>query len=213
MVNWTSKQWIDVTRAAVAVLATLLLTAILSQLQICRAAGLGSTGLSASDAIRFLGHGLALVIVWIVAWRLAGQLPESRPLERLLHRALRPLTILTLLPVAYALMHPVLSERTATVLSWLLILPLMGAALWLGLMLYQNADALVFTAVATSRRIHDMPHHGVCQQCHSACPSPAKFCGHCGAALDQSARKQTASGIAQPADVGVRDRSGIGTMD
>jgi hypothetical protein len=213
MVNWTSRQWIDVARAVIAVLATLLLASVLSQLQIFREAWLGSTGLSASDAIRFLGHTLALVIVWTVAWRIAGQLPESRPMERLVHRALRPLAILTLLPTAYTLMHPMLSERMASVLSWLLVLPLVGAALWLGLVFYENADALVFTAVAQSRRIHETPNHGMCQRCRSACPSAAKFCGHCGASLDQSAPGQVAGGIAQSADVGVLDRSGIRTGD
>jgi len=174
-----------VAQAAIAVLATFVLTRILSNLQICREAAIGSTGLSAADVIRFLGNALVLIFIWVLAWRVAAQLPEGRPLGRLFHDGLRPLAALALLASLFALLHPLLSGRMATVLSWLLVLPLVGAAAWLGMVLYENADALVFTAAASTRRLHAAAERRerTCDHCHAPVSPGARFCSECGNAL------------------------------
>ena len=129
----------------------------------------------------------------MLAWRIAAELPEGRPLGRLFHDGLRPLAALALLASLFALLHPLLSDRTATVVSWLLVLPLVAAAAWLGLVLYENADALVFTAAASKRRLLAAAERRErrCDRCQAPVSSSARFCSDCGSALTEAASGAT----------------------
>jgi hypothetical protein len=68
-------EWMWTARNGVAVLAALLLAGILSQARVFQEAALGSNGLNAAAAVRFLGYGTALILIWVTAWHYSSDCP------------------------------------------------------------------------------------------------------------------------------------------
>jgi hypothetical protein len=184
------REWMWAARNLVAVLAAILLAAILSHAQVFREASLGSNGLSAAEVVHIVGWGTALALIWISAWSAAAQLPESTPGLRLLRHALPPLAMLVILPAVYSLLHPFLQDRAAIVFSWIFVLLLIPTAAWLGLVLSENADALVLLATNATRRISARirPSGRACQACGKPVIAEARFCSGCGSPQPQATR-------------------------
>ncbi len=204
-------EWAWAIRNGVAAVAATLLASILSEVQVFRSASLGSSGLSAAEAVQFLGYGTALGLIWMSAWRAAAQIPDRGPLLSLLHHALPPFATLVVLPGAYRLLllplHPFLSDGVGTVLSWIFVLPFIMTAVWLGLVLYTNADVLVLLVVAAARRLSSAVERAAprCRTCGAMTSGGAKFCSTCGAAVEH------ASGAGgQGADVSAKQPSPAG---
>jgi ribosomal protein L40E len=174
-------------RNAIAVLAALVLASILSGAQVFREAALGSGGFNAGEAVRLLGFAVALTLIWTSAWRAAAQISASDPVSRLLHEGLPPFATLLILPGVYGLIHPFLSERAVTIVSWIFVMLLVATAVWFGLTLDGNAEALVLGAVAVKRRISDAAERRAqaCQKCGASNSLAARFCTSCGTSLAQ----------------------------
>jgi len=179
-------------RNGVAVLAAVVLASILSGAQVFREAALGSGGFNAAEAVRLLGYGIALAVIWISAWRAAAQIRAGDSVSRLLHEGLPPLATLLILPAVYGLIHPFLSGRAVTVVSWMFVLLLLATAVWLGLVLYGNAEAVVIGAAAIRRRISESAERRAqaCQKCGAANTTAAKFCTSCGTSLVQPSGRE-----------------------
>ena len=172
-------EWMWTARNGVAVLVALVLTGILSQARVFQEAALGSNGFNAAAAVRLLGYGTALVLIWVTAWRAAAQIPTRDAVSRLLHEGLPPFATLLILPAVYGLIRPFLSERAVTGVSWMFVLLLLATAVWLGRGLYDNAEALVIGAAAIRRRISE-PAEGrgqVCRICEAPNTATAISCG------------------------------------
>jgi len=186
------EEWMWTVRNGVAVLAAVVLASILSGAQVFREAALGSGGFNAAEAVRLLGYGIALAVIWISAWRAAAQIRASDPVSRLLHESLPPFATLLILPAVYGLIHPFLSGRAVTVVSWMFVLLLLATAVWLGLVLYGNAEALVIGAAAIRRRISASAERRAqpCQKCGAANSTAAKFCISCGTSLVQPSGRE-----------------------
>jgi ribosomal protein L40E len=188
MARWNREEWMWTIRNLVAILAAVLLASILSNAQVFREASLGGSGFSASDAVRLLGYGTALTLIWMTAWRAATQIPATDAIARLLHESLPPFATLLVLPGAYGLIHPFLTDRAVTVVSWVFVLLLLATAVWLGLVLYANAEALVLGAAAIGRRLSEASERRAhaCQKCGAPNSEGAKYCTSCGTSLTQS---------------------------
>jgi hypothetical protein len=187
--SWYREEWMWTVRNGVAVLAAVVLAGILSGAQVFREAALGSGGFNAADAVRILGYSIALAVIWISAWRAAAQIRGGDPVSRLLHEGLPPFATLLILPGVYGLIHPFLSERAVTAVSWMFVLLLLATAVWLGLVLYGNAEALVIGVAAIRRRISESAERRghACQKCGASNSMGAKFCTSCGSSLAQPA--------------------------
>jgi ribosomal protein L40E len=184
-------EWMWTARNGVAVLAALLLAGILSQARVFQEAALGSNGFNAGAAVRLLGYGTALVLIWVTAWHAAAQILPRDSVSRLLHEGLPPFATLLILPGVYGLIRPFLSERAVTGVSWMFVLLLLATAVWLGRALYNNAEALVTGAAAIKRRVSESAERQgqVCQNCEALNPPTAKFCISCGTSLGQPASR------------------------
>jgi zinc-ribbon domain len=184
-------EWMWTARNGVAVLAALVLAGILSQARVFQEAALGSNGLNAAAAVRFLGYGTALILIWVTAWHATAQIAPRDSVSRLLHEGLPPFATLLILPGVYALIRPFLSERAVTGVSWMFVLLLLATAVWLGRALYDNAEALVVGAVAIKRRVSESAERRgqVCQNCQAPNTEKAKFCTSCGTSLGQPASR------------------------
>jgi len=174
-------------RNGVAVLATVMLASVFSGAQVFREAALGSGGFTAAELVRLLGYGIALALIWVSACQAAAQIRANDPVSRLLHQGLPPLATLLILPGVYGLVHPFLSNRAVPVISWLFVLLLLVTAVWLGLALHNNAEALVVGATAIRRSVSETAEHRghECQKCGATNSTAAKFCASCGTPLAQ----------------------------
>jgi hypothetical protein len=85
----------------------------------------------------------------------------------------------------YGLIRPFLSDRAAMGVSWMFVLLLLATAVWLGRVLYDNAEALVLGAAAIKRRVSESAERRgrACQNCEAPNSATAKFCTSCGASL------------------------------
>ncbi len=184
--RWHRDEWMWTIRNGVAVLAAVMLASVFSGAQVFREAALGSVGFTAAELVRLLGYGIALALIWISACQAAAQFRASDPVSRLLHEGLSPLATLLILPAVYGLVHPFLSNRVP-VISWLIVLLLLVTAVWLGLALYDNAEALIVGAAAIRRKLSEATEHrgDKCQKCGATNSMAAKFCASCGVSLAQ----------------------------
>ena len=187
--RWDREEWMWTMRNVVAILAAVLFASILSGVQVFREAALGRSGFSAADAVRLLGYGTALVLIWITAWRAAAQIPATGAVPRLLHEGIPPVVTLLVLPGAYGLIHSFLTDRAVLVVSWVFVLLLVTTAVWLGLVLYSNAEALVLGAAAIERRISEAAQRRAhaCEKCGAPNSEETKYCTSCGTSLTRSA--------------------------
>ncbi|MGH7486806.1 MAG: zinc ribbon domain-containing protein, partial [bacterium] len=184
-------EWMWMARNGVAVLAALVLAGILSQAQVFQEAVLGSNGFNAAAAVRLLGYGTALVLIWVTAWHAAAQIPPRDSVSRLLHEGLPPFATLLILPGVYGLIRPFLGEHAVTGVSWIFVLLLLATAVWLGRALHDNAEALVVGAAFIRRRVSESAERRgqMCQKCEAPNTTTAKFCTSCGTSLGQPANR------------------------
>ncbi len=184
-------EWTWTARNGVAVLAALMLAGILSQVRVFQEATLGSGGFNAAAVVRLLGYAVALALIWISAWRAAAQIPPRDTVSRLFHDGLLPSATLLILPGVYGLIRPFLSDRAAMGVSWMFVLLLLATAVWLGRVLYDNAEALVIGAAAIQRRVSASAERPTraCQNCQAPNSMTAKFCTSCGTSLGQPASR------------------------
>jgi len=184
-------EWTWTARNGVAILAALMLAGILSQVRVFQEAVLGSAGFNAAAVVRLLGYAIALALIWISAWRAAAQISPRDTVSRLLHEGLPPSATFLILPGVYGLIRPFLSDRAATWVSWMFVLLLLATAVWLGRVLYDNAEALVIGAAAIRRRMAASAEGSTraCQNCQAPNSLTAKFCTSCGTSLGQPASR------------------------
>jgi hypothetical protein len=175
--RWQWDEWMWTARNGVAVLAAVVLTGILSQVQVFQEAALGSEGFNAAAVVRLLGFGIALALIWMTAWRAAAQIPPRDAGSRLLREGLPPFTALLTLPGVYSLIRPFLGDRAVTAISWVFVLLLLATAAWLGSVLYHNADALVMGAAKIRHQISESGEHRelACEQCKALNSVTAKL--------------------------------------
>jgi len=177
MARWQWDEWMWTARNGVAVLAAVVLTGILSQVQVFQEAALGSEGFNAAAVVRLLGYGIALALIWMTAWCAAAQIPPRDAGSRLLREGISPFTALLTLPGVYSLIRPFLGDRAVTAISWVFVLLLLATAAWLGSVLYHNADALVMGAAKIRHQISESGEHRelACEQCKALNSVTAKL--------------------------------------
>ena len=200
--RWDREEWMWTIRNAIVVLAALVLASILSGAQVFREAALGSGGFNAGEAVRLLGFAIALTLIWTSAWRAAAQILASDPVSRLLREGLPAFATLLILPGVNGLIHPFLSEKAVTIVSWMFVMLLLATAVWLGVVLHDNAEALVLGAVAVKRRISEAAERRAhaCQKCGGSNSAEAKFCTSCGMSLAQPSGRNDRVTIASDKD-------------
>jgi len=195
------EEWIWTIRNGIGAVAALLLGYVLSEVSVFQEAALGSTGFSAADAVRLLGYGIALVLIWMTAWRAADQIRAVDPLSRLLSEGLPPLATLVVTPGVYNLARPFLTDPVVLLVSWIFVLLMLVTGVWLGSALYNNADALMAAAAAIRRRaLQSVEVRGrACPKCGTANSATARFCADCGASLPSQTGGDERATVGRPA--------------
>ncbi len=70
--------WAWAGRYLIAMMLAWVLGALLGSIPLFRETGIGSTGLTASSLVRFLGYGSAVLLLWLLGRTAATQIPEER---------------------------------------------------------------------------------------------------------------------------------------
>ncbi len=183
------RAWGWVVQYGIAIFLALVLGAILGGIPLFKETTLGATGLTASDLVKFLGYAGALLLLWLLAYRAATQLPEDRKGLSFLRHIVIPLATLIVVSVGYGvlglLVGPFLDETTGPIYNWVFVLGIVGVALWLALVGYRHSALLIesFAALGQPGQPASPQASVPCPQCGATAAIGTKFCSQCGQSL------------------------------
>jgi TRAP-type C4-dicarboxylate transport system permease small subunit len=185
----TVKAWAWAGQYLIAMVLAAMLGSILGGMQLFRETGIGTTGLTASNLVRFLAYGSAVVLFWLLGRTAARQIPEDGKGLSSARQVVEPLVTLIVVIVGHGvlllLVGPFLGETGRTVYNWIFVLGIVGAALWMVWAGYRSS-AWWIEELETVRRPGTSIPSGVlstCSQCGAAVRAGMKFCSQCGQGL------------------------------
>lgn len=147
--------WIWVGKFVIVIAAALVLGEVLGSLELFRSTTLGTPKVTAGSLVRFIAHGGALVLMWLLGQRLAQQIQAlGGGLARLADPVLALITLIVAASAYVVLINfsaPFLGNGFKTVLDWTFILGILAVAVWLVWALFQNSEA-VMEAIGKSRQ-------------------------------------------------------------
>lgn len=183
------KAWAWAGQYLIAMVLAVMLGAILGGIQLFRETRIGATGLTASNVVRFLAYGSAVVLFWLLGRTAARHIPEDGKGLSFARQVVEPLVTLIVIIVGHRvlllLVGPFLGETGRTVYNWLFVLGSAGAALWLVLAGYRSSETWI-EELGTARRPGTSTPSGAlstCSQCGAAVRAGMKFCSQCGQGL------------------------------
>jgi hypothetical protein len=183
------KPWGWLLQYGVAILLSLLLGAVLGSLPLFKEASVGSTRLTASRLVQFLGYGSGLLLLWLLGQRAALALPDRGKGPSALRHLIVPLATLIVTAAGYQVVlligGPFLGTTGKTIYNWLFVVGIVGAALWLILAWFWKVAPLMESWEGLGRKGPSTEKQLSlrCPQCHNLVPVGMKYCGHCGVSL------------------------------
>jgi hypothetical protein len=130
-----NERWSWVIRYLVVIAAALILAAAFGEMALFKTTRFGKTGLNAARLVQFLGYGGALLVLWMLARRVADLLPGHEPRWNLLKSTLVPLTTLIAVSAGQAVMllllGPLMNRQWHQVYNWVSITAIVLSAVWL----------------------------------------------------------------------------------
>ena len=139
--------WIWIGKFVIVIAAALVLGEVLGSLELFRSATLGTPKVTAGSLVRFVAHGGALVLMWLLGQQLTQQIRTlSGGMARLADPVLALITLIVAASAYVVLINfsaPFLGEGARTFLDWAFILGILAAAVWLVWALFQNSEAVM----------------------------------------------------------------------
>ena len=176
-------------RYLIAMTLAVMLGAVLGSIQLFRETGIGATGVTASNVIRFLGYGSAVVLFWLLGRTAGRQIPEDGKGFSFTRQVVEPLVTLIVVTVGHRvlllLVGPFLGETGRIIYNWIFVLGSIGAALWL-VLAGCRGSAWLIEEVAAVRLPRPPTLAGAlptCSQCGAILRAGTKFCSQCGQGL------------------------------
>jgi len=184
------KTWTWAVQYGIAILLAIVLGAILGSISLFEETILGATGLAASDVVKFLGYGSALLLLWLFGRQATTRLPENVKVFSFCRHIIVPMVTLIVVVAAYKvvlLIADVFFGNTAiTIYNWVFVLGIIGSALWLAIECYRNSSLLI-EAFAGLKGVGQQPTvakaSSTCPQCGVVVSTGVKFCSQCGNSL------------------------------
>ncbi len=147
--------WIWIGKFVIVIAAALALGEVLGSLELFRSTTLGTPKVTAGSLVRFVAHGGALVLLWLLGQQLTQQIRGlSGGLARLADPVLALITLIVTASAYVVLIKfsaALLGENLRSFLDWMFIFGILAAAVWLVYALFQNAEA-VMEAIGKSRK-------------------------------------------------------------
>lgn len=183
------KAWAWAGQYLIAMVMAAVLGSILGGMQLFRETGIGATGLTASNLVRFLAYGSALVLFWLLGHTSARQIPKDGQGLSSARQVVEPLVTLIVVIVGHRvlllLVGPFLEETGRTVYNWVFVFGTVGAALWMVSAGYRSSAGWI-EELGMARHPGTSIISGVlptCSQCGAAVRAGMKFCSQCGQGL------------------------------
>lgn len=183
------KAWAWAGQYLIAMVLAAMLGSVLGGMQLFRETGIGATGLTASNLVRFLAYGSAVVLFWLLGRTAAKQIPEDGEGLSSARQVVEPLVTLIVVIVGHGvlllLVGPFLEETGRSVYNWIFVFGSVGAALWMVSAGYRSS-AWWIEELGTVRHPGTSIPSGVlstCSQCGAAVRAGMKFCSQCGQGL------------------------------
>jgi hypothetical protein len=127
-----NERWSWVIRYLVVIAAALILAAVFGDMALFKTTRFGKTGLNAARVVQFLGYGGALLVLWMLAQRVAEELPGH---WNVLKSTLLPLTTLIVVAVGQSvllrLVGPLMKRHGHQIYNWGSIGLIIVCAVWL----------------------------------------------------------------------------------
>ncbi len=178
--NWS---WVG--RYVAVIVLALVLGAAIGAMPLFAKTFLVSGKLNATQVVRFLGYGTALIVFWILGQRLTMALRQQQDsrwtaLQRLVLPVVTLIVVSALYPVILLVIGHFLGGALQKIYDWVFILAIIACAIWLIMAVLGQADALT-EALAGSARRTEQP--AVCASCGASNDAAATHCGQCGKKL------------------------------
>jgi len=183
------KTWTWAVQYGIAILLAIVLGAILGSISLFEETILGATGLAASDVVKFLGYGSALLLLWLFGRQATTRLPENVKVFSFCRHIIVPMVTLIVVVAAYKvvlLITDAFCGNTAiTIYNWVFVLGIIGSALWLAIECYRNSSLLIeaFAGLKGAGQPTVSKTSSTCPQCGTTVSVGMKFCSHCGHSL------------------------------
>lgn len=183
------KAWAWAGQYIIAMALALMLAAILGSIQLFAKTNIGATGVTASNAVRFLGYGGALLLLWLLAHTAAMQIPEDGKGRSFVRHVIEPLATLIVVIVGYKvlllLIGPFLGKTGTAVYNRVVVFGIVAAAVWLVWAGYRSSASLMeaIAALRPPRSSTPLTPRAACPQCGATASAGMKFCSQCGRSL------------------------------
>jgi ribosomal protein L40E len=178
--------WILVGRYIAVIIASLLVGVILGNMDLFEKTSIGDTRLTASQIVRFLGYGGALVVFWLAVQRVTFILNQQGGRWSSLQHVLLPLGTLIVISAAYSVLllvlDPLMDRDMKGIYNWVFILATIASAVWLIVAMFNQSSSLT-EMVMGNLLDEQQSDEQKCGACGAKNPKGAKFCARCGQAL------------------------------
>jgi hypothetical protein len=129
------ERWSWVIRYLVVIAAALILAAVFGDMALFKTTRFGKTGISAARLVQFLGYGGALLVLWMLAKRVAEVLPDHGGAWSVLKSTLLPVTTLVVVAVGQSvvlrLAAPLMKKQWLPFYNWVWVGLIIVCAVWL----------------------------------------------------------------------------------
>jgi len=178
-----AEPWNWFIRNAALMLFAVVLAATLGATELFRTTSVIGRELTASDLVRFVGYGAALVLLWLTARNATVVLRERGGRWGALAHLLLPLASLAVVAAAYEVfllvLDPLMGRAWHQVYNWIFIAGIAGSAGWLVLALFDEKVLQQLVNGASAPRRPAV----TCRSCGAPLSRSARHCGRCGTAV------------------------------
>lgn len=151
--------WILIGRYVAVIVTCLLLGLTLGSMELFQKTAIVSGKLSASDLVRFLGYGGALVVFWLTMQRLTILLSQLGGRWNALTQVVLPLGTLIVISAAYSVLlivlGPIMNSAVKTAYNWIFIIATVGTAVWLIVAMFNQSSSLTEVIIGKAEAAKD----------------------------------------------------------
>ena len=182
MVN---RDWVWMSRYILVIVIALVLGGVIGELTLFKQTTLGTPKLTASALVQFMGYGGALMLLWLLGQRVAGQFRSDGGKAAFLSFIVVPLVTLIVVAGAYTVLltvlRPFLDAGLRNIYNWVFVLGITASALWLAVALFHHSEPFVdlFRSEGADRLNAEAKK---CRSCGAPLFPGANFCHVCGTA-------------------------------
>lgn len=184
--NW---DWIG--RFVGVIVVSLILAAMLGNMDLFEKTYVIPGKLSAAHLARFLGYSAALAALWMLGQRATIALQQhSGRLAFIRHLILPVVTLIVVSSantIALLILKPMMDASMHNVYNWVFIVAILACSAWVVMAVLGQSASLTDAITSAAERINALGKTKICTGCGNSNEASAKFCKHCAKELPEVA--------------------------